>query len=57
MPWHSACEKQIPIPMEDLAVGTNQRSQITMADTEITQFVERSRVATMATVGPNGART
>ncbi|WP_072845184.1 pyridoxamine 5'-phosphate oxidase family protein [Rhodococcus tukisamuensis] len=36
-------------------MGTNQRSQITMADTEITQFVERSRVATMATVGPNGA--
>jgi len=35
-------------------VGTNQRGQITMTDAEITEFVERSRVATMATIGPNG---
>jgi len=35
-------------------VGTNQRAQITMTDDEIAEFVERSRTATMATVGPNG---
>jgi PPOX class probable F420-dependent enzyme len=36
-------------------VGQNQRSQITMTDEEIDVFVEQSRTATMATVGPNGA--
>ena len=35
-------------------MGTNQRSQITMTDEEIAGFIERSRTATMATVGPNG---
>ena len=35
-------------------MGTNQRSQITMSDEEIAAFIERSRTATMATVGPNG---
>ena len=35
-------------------MGTNQRSQITMSDEEIADFIERSRTATMATVGPNG---
>ncbi|WP_137724296.1 pyridoxamine 5'-phosphate oxidase family protein [Prescottella subtropica] len=35
-------------------MGTNQRGQITMTDAEITEFVERSRVSTMATVGANG---
>ena len=35
-------------------MGTNQRSQITMSDEEIAEFVVRSRTATMATVGPNG---
>jgi PPOX class probable F420-dependent enzyme len=35
-------------------MGTNQRSQITMSDEEIAEFIERSRTATMATVGPNG---
>jgi PPOX class probable F420-dependent enzyme len=35
-------------------MGTNQRSQITMSDEEIAQFVERSRTATMATNGPDG---
>jgi PPOX class probable F420-dependent enzyme len=35
-------------------MGTNQRAQITMSDAEITEFIERSRTATMATVGPNG---
>ena len=35
-------------------MGTNQRSQITMSDAEIAEFVERSRTCTMATVGPNG---
>lgn len=35
-------------------MGTNQRGQITMTDAEITEFIERSRVSTMATIGPNG---
>jgi PPOX class probable F420-dependent enzyme len=35
-------------------MGINQRSQITMSDEEIAEFIERSRTATMATVGPNG---
>lgn len=36
-------------------MGQNQRSQITMTDAEIDRFIEESRTATMATVGPNGA--
>ncbi|MFD4292656.1 PPOX class F420-dependent oxidoreductase [Rhodococcus sp. NPDC058505] len=36
-------------------MGTNQRAQVTMTDAEITEFVEHSRVATMATIGPHGA--
>lgn len=36
-------------------MGENQRSQITMTDDEVASFVEASRTATMATVGPNGA--
>jgi PPOX class probable F420-dependent enzyme len=35
-------------------MGTNQRGQIAMADDEITAFIERSRTATMATIGPTG---
>jgi len=35
-------------------MGSNQRSQIVMTDDEIATFVERSRTATMATVGPDG---
>mgnify|MGYP003542791505 CR=1 FL=1 len=35
-------------------MGTNQRAQITMTDEEIAAFVESSRTATMATVGPTG---
>ena len=35
-------------------MGTNQRAQITMSDAEIAAFVERSRTATMATIGPTG---
>ena len=35
-------------------MGTNQRSQITMTDDEIAAFLDRSRTATMATVGPDG---
>jgi PPOX class probable F420-dependent enzyme len=35
-------------------MGTNQRSQITMTDDEITSFISRSRTATMATLGPSG---
>jgi len=35
-------------------VGVNQRSQITMTDDEVATFLDRSRTATMATVGPDG---
>jgi PPOX class probable F420-dependent enzyme len=35
-------------------MGKNQRSQITMGDDEIAQFIDRNRTATMATIGPNG---
>ncbi|CAN5808884.1 PPOX class F420-dependent oxidoreductase [soil metagenome] len=35
-------------------MGTNQRTQVTMTAEEIASFVERSRTATMATVGPTG---
>jgi PPOX class probable F420-dependent enzyme len=35
-------------------MGTNQRAQITMSDSEIVEFIERSRTGTMATVGPTG---
>ncbi|MFT5202231.1 MAG: PPOX class probable F420-dependent enzyme [Candidatus Aldehydirespiratoraceae bacterium] len=36
-------------------MGSNQRSQITMTDEEIDVFLDQSRTATMATVGPSGA--
>jgi len=35
-------------------MGTNQRSQITMSDEEIATYVERSRTATLATIGATG---
>jgi PPOX class probable F420-dependent enzyme len=35
-------------------MGVNQRAQIRMTDDEISQFVERSRTATLATLGPDG---
>lgn len=35
-------------------MGVNQRAQITMSDAEVRAFVESSRTATMATVGPKG---
>ena len=35
-------------------MGTNQRSQVEMTDDEIAGYVERSRTATMATVGASG---
>jgi PPOX class probable F420-dependent enzyme len=35
-------------------MGVNQRAQITMSDAEVRAFIESSRTATMATVGPNG---
>ncbi|MDP1820305.1 MAG: PPOX class F420-dependent oxidoreductase [Acidimicrobiales bacterium] len=35
-------------------MGTNQRSQITMDDAEVAQFLEEQRVATIATIGPTG---
>jgi len=35
-------------------MGTNQRAQIVMSDTEIAEFIEQQRTCTMATVGPNG---
>lgn len=35
-------------------MGTNQRAAITMTDEEIAAFVDRSRTATLATIGPSG---
>ncbi|TSE01033.1 PPOX class F420-dependent oxidoreductase [Skermania sp. ID1734] len=35
-------------------MGVNQRAQITMTDAEIAEFLESSRVATLATLGPSG---
>lgn len=35
-------------------MGTNQRSQIAMDDDEIAAYIERSRTATMATIGRDG---
>ena len=35
-------------------MGTNQRSQIQMNDGEVASFLDRSRTATMATIGPDG---
>jgi PPOX class probable F420-dependent enzyme len=35
-------------------VSTNQRAQIVMTAEEITDFIERSRTATIATIGPTG---
>ena len=35
-------------------MGVNQRAQIRMTDDEIATFIERSRTATMATLGPDG---
>lgn len=35
-------------------MGQNQRAKIAMTDDEIAHFIERSRVATMATVLPSG---
>ena len=35
-------------------MGTNQRTQITMTDAETTTFLERSRIANLATLGRDG---
>lgn len=35
-------------------MGTNQRAQITMTPEEISDFIERNRTATLATLGPEG---
>ncbi|MGY5304956.1 PPOX class F420-dependent oxidoreductase [Nocardia gipuzkoensis] len=35
-------------------MGVKQRAQIVMSDTEITEFLQRSRIATLATLGPKG---
>ncbi|MBB5163241.1 MAG: hypothetical protein QOK12_456 [Mycobacterium sp.] len=35
-------------------MGKNERSKIVMGDDEIVDFIDHSRTATMATVGPNG---
>jgi PPOX class probable F420-dependent enzyme len=35
-------------------MGKNERSKIVMSDDEIVDFIDHSRTATMATVGPNG---
>ncbi|WP_433759820.1 pyridoxamine 5'-phosphate oxidase family protein [Nocardia sp. CA-135398] len=36
-------------------MGVNQRAHIVMSDAEISEFLQRSRIATLATIGPNGA--
>ncbi|WP_054814356.1 pyridoxamine 5'-phosphate oxidase family protein [Nocardia arizonensis] len=36
-------------------MGVNQRAQIVMSESEIAEFLERSRIATMATIGPTGS--
>ncbi|WP_280405293.1 PPOX class F420-dependent oxidoreductase [Nocardia brasiliensis] len=35
-------------------MGVNQRAQIVMSETEITEFLQRSRIATLATLGKDG---
>lgn len=35
-------------------MGTNERSKIEMTDEEITSFIDRSRTATLATIGKTG---
>ncbi|MDJ0391970.1 PPOX class F420-dependent oxidoreductase [Rhodococcus sp. G-MC3] len=35
-------------------MGTNQRAQITMTDSETASFLERSRIANLATIGREG---
>jgi PPOX class probable F420-dependent enzyme len=35
-------------------MGQNQRALITMTDEEVTTFLEQTRIATMATIGPTG---
>ena len=35
-------------------MGTNQRATIQMSDEEVASFLERSRTATLASIGPNG---
>ncbi|GAB2862834.1 PPOX class F420-dependent oxidoreductase [Actinocorallia aurea] len=35
-------------------MGVNQRGQITMTDDEVTAFLSEQRIATLATLGPNG---
>ena len=36
-------------------MGKNERSKIAMTDEEVTTFIEQSRIATMATIGPSGS--
>src|SRR5258708_38290844 len=40
--------------MDRIAMGTNQRAQITMTDAECAEFIEQERTATVATMGPAG---
>jgi PPOX class probable F420-dependent enzyme len=35
-------------------MGTNQRAQIVMSPAEVRQFLQRSRTATVASIGPDG---
>lgn len=35
-------------------MGVNQRAQITLSDAEVDAVIERSRTATLATIGPTG---
>jgi PPOX class probable F420-dependent enzyme len=43
-----------PAALRSGAMGTNQRNKVAMSDDEIATYLERSRTATMATVGPDG---
>ena len=38
----------------DQTMGVNQRAQIRMSDEEVASFLEQSRTATIATIGPGG---
>lgn len=38
----------------DAAVGVNQRAVVQMSDDEVQGFLEQSRTATLATIGPDG---
>jgi PPOX class probable F420-dependent enzyme len=62
MDAHSSDTSVVPVRLGSLApgpyivsaMGINQRAMIRMTDDEVITFLEQSRTATMATVGPGG---